>query len=266
MRREFYAVSEIQLEREDFELQLKVWKDLAISKQVLMQTAAKSLGLTAECTTEELEIALNKTITQVNGLQAELNEARERAASEIEKLNSAIEIKDKSIKKLTAERDEALSGKEAAEHRTEAGRATNSEELKKAKAQVVQKDKELKNITKILADTPENVVKKLKTLKKEKMDEANLRKKSEENARRLRKEKQEKEAELKESTALVDNAAELATQVRELHQLANSQYDKLAESVDDKSELTVVPALNEDLIKAYEKNEDEDKGKKAKKS
>lgn len=256
------------MERDDFELQLKVWKDLAISKQVLMQTAAKSLGLAAECTTEELEAALNKTIKQVNGLEAELNEARERAASQIEKLNATIEAKDKSIKTLTNERDEALSGKEAAEHRTEAGRATNTEELKKMKAQVAEKDKELKKITKTLADTPENVVKKLKTLKKEKMDEANLRKKAEENARKQRKEKQEKEAELKESKALVEEAGKLAEQVRDLHKFANEQYDKLAETVEDKKSLEAVPALNEQLLEAFESSEEEDKKddkKKAKK-
>ncbi|WP_196140354.1 hypothetical protein [Aliikangiella sp. G2MR2-5] len=240
------------MERDDFELQLKVWKDLAISKQVLMQTAAKSLGLAAECTTEELESALNTTIQQVKGLEQELNEVRERSAAEIERLKNDVEQRDKDIKKLTAEKEEALSGKEAAENRAEVGRATNAEELKKMKAQVAEKDRELKKITKTLADTPENVVKKLKALKKEKMDEANLRKKAEENARKQRKEKQDKEQELKDTAALIEEAGKYAAEIRELHKLANEQFDQLAEGAEDKKSLTQVPALNEQLLEALE--------------
>ena len=255
------------MNQEDFELQLKVWKDLAISKQVLMQTAAKALGLPAECTSEELDGALKTTISKVNGLETELSESQAKAKEEIAALTETIEAHEKTIKTVTSERDEALTGKDAAEHRAEAGRATNSEELKKIKAQLADKQKEIKQITKVLADTPENVVKKMKALKKEKMDEANLRKKAEENARKQRKDKQTAEADLKESKALLEEAAKLATEVRDLHKFANEQYDKLAESVEDKKSLDSVPALNEKLLEALEANSsDDDKEKTDKKA
>ena len=107
----------------------------------------------------------------------------------------------------------------------------------------------------------------MKVLKKEKMDEANLRKKAEENARKQRKDKQTAEADLKESKALLEEAAKLAGEVRELHKFANEQYDKLAETVEDKKSLDSVPALNEKLLEALEANSsDDEKEKKDKKA
>ena len=45
---------------QDVDIQLKVWKDLAISKQILMGAATDALGLDAECSTEELKEALDR--------------------------------------------------------------------------------------------------------------------------------------------------------------------------------------------------------------
>ena len=50
----------------DVEIPLKVWKDLAISKQVLMGAATEALGLNAECSTEELSTALAEAINRLN--------------------------------------------------------------------------------------------------------------------------------------------------------------------------------------------------------
>ena len=42
------------------DLQLKVWKELAISKQILMRAATEALKLDPECTQEELKDALEE--------------------------------------------------------------------------------------------------------------------------------------------------------------------------------------------------------------
>ena len=48
----------------DSDIQLQVWKDLAISKQILMGAATDALGLNAECTTSELKEALQKATSR----------------------------------------------------------------------------------------------------------------------------------------------------------------------------------------------------------
>jgi len=252
MRRENQAVQEKQLEQPDLELQLKVWKELAISKQVLMQTATKALGLKEECSTEELETALKTTMSAAKVAEDKLAAEQAQAKDAIQTLQDKLEKSEKANAGLIAERDQALQAQQAAEDKVTAGRSANAEELKKIKAQLADKQKEIKQITKILADTPENVVKKMKGLKKEKMDEANSRKKAEEVSRTLRKDKQKVEQNLAETKATMTQAAELAGDFRDLQKLANEQYNQLADKVEDKSSLEAVPALNEELLEAIE--------------
>lgn len=265
MQRENQAVEEKQLEQPDLELQLKVWKELAISKQVLMQTATKALGLKEECSTEELEEALQTTLSRAKSAESELATEKEKAQSEIEALQQQLKDSEQAHSDEIAAKDEALNGRDAAEQRLAAGKSANADELKKIKAQLATKQKEIKQITKVLADTPENVVKKMKGLKKEKMDESNARKRAEEVSRGLRKDKQRVEQKLTESKAVVKQAAELVESFRELQKLANEQYNQLAENAEDKDALTVVPAIDEELLEAIEKAA-EDKDSKEKDS
>ena len=262
MQRENQAVQENQLEQPDLELQLKVWKELAISKQVLMQTATKALGLKDECSTEELEKALSKTLGAANKAENELAESQAKSKEQITSLEAKLEASEKANAELIAAKENALQAQEAAENRVSAGKSANAEELKKIKAQLADKQKEIKQITKVLADTPENVVKKMKGLKKEKMDESNARKRAEEVSRTLRKDKQKVEQNLAESKAVVEQAADLVSNYRDLQKFANEQYNQLAESVEDKDSLEQVPALNEELIEAIETAIDADKDKK----
>ncbi|MET1255106.1 hypothetical protein [Aliikangiella maris] len=251
------------MNQSDIELQLKVWKELAINKQVLMQTAATALGLKAECSSEELESALKATIEKAKKLESALTAANEKSSAEI------TELKDQ-LKRTEAQREEERAAKEsfetelkASEDRVVAGRQANADELKKIKVQLADKQKELKQITKTLADTPENVVKKMKALKKEKMDEANDRKRAEENSRNLKKEKQRVEQDLKESQALVERAGELVSGYRELHKIANEQFTQLAEKVEDKDALTALPEVDEAILEAIENanSDEQNKGK-----
>jgi len=61
-----------------FELQLKVWKELAISKQVMMRTAAEALKLDPECTPEELKQALDGALKKVAAADASVVAAKSR--------------------------------------------------------------------------------------------------------------------------------------------------------------------------------------------
>ena len=165
MQREFQAAQENQLEQPDLELQLKVWKELAISKQVLMQTATKALGLADECSSDELEKALTLTIAQAKKAEIKFAKAQNEAKASIGSLQDKLEASEKANKAVAKARDEAIASIDAAEHKVTAGKQANSDELKKIKAQLADKQKEIKSITKVLADTPENVVKKMKDKK-----------------------------------------------------------------------------------------------------
>ena len=46
----------------DTEQQLRIWKDLAISKQMLMNEAASALKLREDCTADELRSALDAAV------------------------------------------------------------------------------------------------------------------------------------------------------------------------------------------------------------
>ena len=56
-----HEVKFIVLQADD-EIQLQAWKDLAISKQMLIRVATEALGLTEECSTEELQTALEQAM------------------------------------------------------------------------------------------------------------------------------------------------------------------------------------------------------------
>lgn len=249
------------MNQSDLELQLKVWKELAINNQMLMQTAGKALSLKADCSSEELEEALNKAIGRAKEIELEMHRGNDKAKREIAELTDKLSKLEAERKGILADKDAAIAAQQAAEEKLALGKTANAEELKKIKAQLADKQKEIKQITKTLADTPENVVKKLKALKKEKLDEANLRKRAEEVSRTLRKDKQKVEQDLKESSERFEQAGKLVVSQRELHKFANEQYDRLVEVSKDKKALVAVPALDEALLEAFEsesKSDDED--------
>ena len=71
------------VEQAQLELQLKVWKELAISKQMLMRTAAEALKLDPNCSQEELKAALDIALKKVADADASVVVAREQAKSQI---------------------------------------------------------------------------------------------------------------------------------------------------------------------------------------
>ena len=62
---------------QDVEVQLQVWKDLAISKQILMGAATDALGLDSECSTDELKSALDQAIQRAKDAEHEAHRIRE---------------------------------------------------------------------------------------------------------------------------------------------------------------------------------------------
>ena len=205
----------------DSEQQLRIWKDLAISKQVLMNEAASALKLKDDFTADDLRAALDQAIKRATDADKDMTETRNRASEEIGVMQAEVKKTIKSRTESENQRDEAIKQKEAAEQALVTGRKDNAEALKKAKRSVEDKQRELKAINAALADTPENIVKKLKTLKKQKLDEANARKAAEDANRKLKKENKEHKEELETLNELKEQAASLLASYRELRTWAD---------------------------------------------
>jgi len=255
------------VDRAELELQLEVWKDLAISKQMLIGAAAEALGINSECSMDEIKIAFETATKRATEADASISKAQEDAQKAIDEMQATLKANNIELAKAKEKAEEAINAHKAADQRVDAGREANSDALKKANAQIVEKDKALKQIKKVLADSPENVVKKLKVLKKEKMDESNARKKAEEDARKQKKEKQKSEQELKDLQSTLEQCATLVEQIRELKTFSESQYDQLKELVDDAKSLEKAPKLDEELLESISKlagNEDDSSDKESK--
>ena len=210
----------------DSEQQLRIWKDLAISKQVLMNEAASALKLKEDFTADDLRSALDQAIKRSADADANMAESRNRAAEEIGSMQMEVKKIIKSRTEAEAQRDAALAEKEASERALTVGRKDNADALQKAKRQVDEKQRELKAINTALADTPENILKKLKTLRKQKIDEAAARTKAEDANRKLKKENKQQKEELETLSELKEQAASLLAAYRELRTWADEMEAK----------------------------------------
>lgn len=237
----------------DIDIQLKVWKDLAISKQVLMGAATDALGLDAACSTDELKSAMNKAIQQAKEADIIVINTRERAEKEVSEMKAQVASSEQARVDAEEQIAGAVKARETAERQLAAGRSENAEVLKKARAEVADKQNKLKAISKALADTPENVVKKLKTLKKQKMDESKLRTQTESRLLSTRREKTKLEGKLENTQSLIEQSAPLIAQLKELHAIAKKQNKKIKSLSDDKKDIVKIPKLDEELIETIEK-------------
>lgn len=228
------------------EIQLQVWKDLALSKQLLANEVIKALDLDSTATATDIKSSLNKLIDRARHADDSIRDARRRADESINDLRNELKASEKARKSAEEAIDDTVAKREAAENALAVGRENNSEALKKAKADLDRKDRQLKAINTALADTPENVVKKLKTLKKQKMDENNARKTAEASVRSLKKEKKELTEQLEERKSVLKQSAELVEHYRELRKVAEEHLEKLDDS--DAS----LPEQNDDLLEGIE--------------
>lgn len=228
------------MDQAELELQLKVWKDLAISKQILMSAATDALGLDPDCTPEKLKEALDKTIKQGINADVIVSKAQEQANLAIAVMEKKMAANDKALAAAEAIKTGAMASQQNSEQNMAVERAAHIQEMKKIKAQIAEKESALKAVKKALGDTPENVIKKLKTLKKQKDDEANNRKLVEASVTTLRKEKRTLEQSVAEMKDALENGKKLAEQYRELHAKASE-------------EMSDVAALDESLLESIEK-------------
>lgn len=241
----------------DIDVQLKVWKDLAVSKQMLMGAATDALGLDAECSSAELKEALEKAIQRAQEADSNITQTREKADREIAQMKQLVASSDLARAEAEEKTAAAEKAREIAERQLANGRASNAEAIKKARAEVTEHQNKLKAISKALADTPENVVKKLKTLKKQKMDEAKLRTQTEAKLKTLRKEKSTLESELEQQKALLEKVAPLVDQIHELHGLCKDMNKKIKSLSEDKKDLFKIPKIDEELLASLQPGDDD---------
>lgn len=235
------------------DLQLKVWKELAISKQLLMRAATDALKLDPDCTHEELKQALEGALKKVAKADTDLFNAKEEAAAAIAALEKKLAASEQALKLAQKSADETKLALDSALQQVANQRAHAASELQKVKDRLAEREKSLKAINTALADTPENVLKKLSALKKQKQDEADARRQIEAALNALRAEKRQQDQKL---TDVQRNGATLVTRYRELHELSLKLHEQLKPLVEDAQGLPELPELDTKLLEAIEQPAD----------
>lgn len=248
------------MEQAQLELQLKVWKELAISKQILMRSATDALKLDANCSQEELKVALDAVIKKIAEADTSVGIARQEAKQAIAEMEKKLQLAEKARTASEAASVEVRTSHGNATHQIEIERANFTKELQQMKLVVAEKEKTVKAINAALADTPENVVKKLKALRKEKQDEADGRRQAEATMGTLRKEKQQTEEQL---TKANEKNAKLVTAYTETHALASKLHEQLKPLLTDEKDLVALPELDKSLTE--DAKDEPTKGKNGKK-
>jgi chromosome segregation ATPase len=235
------------------DLQLKVWKELAISKQILMRAAADALKLDPECTQDELKEALEGALKKVAKAETDLVNAKEEAKVAIAALEKKLAASEQALVIAQNAATEAKAAHESAVQQIARQRAAAAEELQKLKDRLTERDKSLKAINVALADTPENVLKKMNALKKQKQEEANARRQVESALNTLRAEKRQQD---QRSADVLRNGATLVGRYRDLHALSLRLHEQLKSLVEDATSLPAIPQLDTKLLEAIEEPAD----------
>jgi uncharacterized phage infection (PIP) family protein YhgE len=236
------------------DLQLKVWKELAISKQILMRAATDALKLDPECTQEELKEALEGALKKVAKADTDLFNAKEEAKVAINALEKKVAATEELLAIAQKTATEAKAAHEDAVQQIANQRAAAATELQKFKDRLTERDKSLKAINTALADTPENVLKKMSVLKKEKQQEADARRQVETALNALRTEKRQQD---QKSADVLRNGATLVSRYRDLRALALKLHEQLQPLVEDAKSLPEIPELDADLLEAIEQPADQ---------
>lgn len=238
------------MDQAQLELQLKVWKELAISKQVMMRSAAEALKLDPDCTQEELRVALEAVPGQIGKANADAAKAQEEAKAAIAEMDKKLTVSVKTQAAAEAAHAELLTKHENLVRQIGIERTAVGKDFQKLKAQLAEKEKSLKAINTALADTPENVIKKMNVLKKQKQEEADSRRQVETALNTLRKEKSQQDQQL---TDVQQNSQKLVTQYRELHAQCVTLHEQLKPLVADAKDLPALAELDSKLLEDIEK-------------
>jgi len=231
------------------DLQLKVWKELAISKQVLMRVATDALKLDPECTQEELKEALETALKKVAKADTELVSAKKEAAAAIAALEKKLAEGEQELAIAQKAAAEAKAACDLAVQQVANQRAAAATDLQKVKDRLAEREVALKAINTALADTPANVLKKMNALKKQKQAEADARRQVESALNTLRTEKRQQDQRLAD---LLRNSATLVGRYRDLHALSLKLHEQLQPLVGDAKSLPEIPELDTSLLEAIE--------------
>lgn len=252
----------MNVDQPQLELQLKVWKELAISKQMLMKTATDALKLDPACSPNELKDAIERFIAKIAQADADAANAQENAKHSIAAMEKKLEVSAKAQAAAEALAADLQKKQELAREQMAHERASAAKEMQKLKERLAEKEKALKAINTALADTPEGVLKKMNALKKEKQKEADDRRQVEASLATLRKDKQQQDQKL---TFLQTSSAKLITQHRDVHAVALQLQERAKTLAPEATDLPVLPELDTKLIEEIEAGEAKKEEKDSKK-
>ena len=109
----------------ELELQLKVWKDLAVSKQMMIRAATDALQLAPDCSPAELKIALDAAIKRSIEADGSVKEANERARIAAETMEKKVAVSEKTLAAAEAAKADLLATQQNLEQRLVADRAAH---------------------------------------------------------------------------------------------------------------------------------------------
>jgi colicin import membrane protein len=225
-------------------IDVDVWKEIAINKQMLIRVATDALNLDPECSEEDFKAALDQGLHEIATADTKVAAAKAEIQDNIDDLTTRLEAAEKSLKTRNAELETANKEIEKLKTVIEADRKLAADELQKLKSQVDEKAKALKAITTELGDTPANVAKKIKALNKKKHEDNTAKKRIEDELKNVKKERTEK---TKKADAKETQAKAILKGYQALQTYCDEQYNKLKELVEDSKTLASPPKLNEDL-------------------
>jgi colicin import membrane protein len=244
------------VDQAQLEVQLKIWKELAISKQMLIRVVTDTLKLDPNAKTDELRQAFDAALKKMAQAEIDVTTAREQAKAAVAEIEKKLSVTLQAQAAAEARVVELTAANEKAIAQILLDRTTAASDMQKLKASLAEKEKALKAVNTALADTPENVVKKLKALKKEKQDEADARRQVETSFNAVRTEKLKLDQRLAE-------VAKLVTQYRDLHAITVTLRDQLKPLVPEEKDVPVVPELDTQLIETIEQGPSKNKNEQA---
>lgn len=239
----------IDVDQQELELQLKVWKELAISKQVLLRTVTDALKLDPACSQDQLKDAIDVFLKKIAQAETDVIAAQNGAKSAVAEMERKLSGVEKARTAAEATAAQLQASQEKLTREMAAERAGVATEIAKLKERLSEKEKALKAINAALADTPENVLKKMNTFKKQKQEESDARRAVEASFQTLRKEKQQQDQKL---TKLQENSAKLIAVYRDAHAASLKLREQLQPLVKEEKELPAALELDEALIESIE--------------
>lgn len=240
---------ESDVNQPELELQLKVWKELAISKQVLMRTATDALKLDPNCTQEQLKEALESVIQKIAKSETHVAQVQAEAKNAIAAIEKQLAASEKAQAAAAATIEQLQAAQENTARDIIAERTGTSREIQRLKDRVIEQEKAMKAINTALSDTPENVLRKMNVLKKQKQDEAEARRAVESALNTMRADKRKQE---QHTSEVLKDSTKLLQVYRDLHGACTTMHEQLKALLSDEKDLPVLPELDTKLVESIE--------------